>query len=103
MVLLSLLDYIKLGEDEMKTFECIVHNFKGSNIQYINEYYKVVNGKRYLSDAEEYSASKKEDRAVFELIHNKDYKKVVSPYNGVMLYGRFINISSRMKDEKARF
>lgn len=87
----------------MKIFECIVHNFKGANIQYVNEYYKVINGNRYLSDAEEYSASNKEDRVILELVHNKDYKKVASPYNGVMLYGRFINISSRMKDEEARF
>ena len=91
----------------MKKFECVVHNFRElneeDNVQYINEYYKVVNGKRYLSNADEYYDSSKEDRVILELVHNKDYKKVVSPYNGVMLYGRFINISSRMKDEEARF
>lgn len=92
----------------MKKYEIVIHNIDG---RYIKEVYSR-DSQNNLTFVNEDEASKipndYENKEVYELIHSSDYKKVKSPFTGedgknIFLYGRYINISSRISDEKNRF
>lgn len=92
----------------MKKYEIVIHNIDG---RYTKEVYS--RDKRgnlvYVTDIEAQKIPNDyENKEVYELIHSSDYKKVKSPFTGedgknIFLYGRYINISSRISDEKNRF
>ena len=92
----------------MKKYEIVIHNIDG---RYIKEVYSR-DSQNNLTFVNEEEANKipnnYENKDVYELIHPLDYKKVKSPFVGydgknIFLYGRYINISSRISDEKNRF
>ena len=91
----------------MKKYEIVIH-YNGT---YTKEVYS--RDKRgnlvYVTDIEAQKIPNDyENKEIYELIHSSDYKKVKSPFIGddgknIFLYGRYINISSRISDEKNRF
>ena len=92
----------------MKKYEIVIHNING---RYTKEVYSR-DSQNNLTFVNEEEANKipnnYENKDIHELIHNLDYEKVKSPFVGVdgkniFLYGRYINISSRISDEKNRF
>ena len=92
----------------MKKYEIVIHNIDG---RYIKEVYSR-DSQNNLTFVNEEEANKipnnYENKDVHELIHRLDYERVKSPFVGsdgknIFLYGRYINISSRISDEKNRF
>jgi hypothetical protein len=92
----------------MKRYEIVIHNIGG---RYIKEVYSR-DSQNNLTFVNEEEANKipnnYENKEVYELIHSSDYKKVKSPFTGedgkkIYLFGRYINISCRIPDEKNRF
>lgn len=92
----------------MKKYEIVIHNIDG---RYTKEVYSR-DSQNNLTFVNEEEANKipnnYENKDVYELIHHLDYERVKSPFVGddgknIFLYGRYINISSRISDEKNRF
>lgn len=92
----------------MKKYEIVIHNING---KYIKEVYSR-DSQNNLTFVNEEEANKipnnYKNKDVYELIHHLDYERVKSPFVGadgknIFLYGRYINISSRISDEKNRF
>lgn len=88
----------------MKAYEIVVHNFE--NKRYVKEVYsRESNGQLSLvedSEADQIPMNY-ENRIVVELHHSLDYERVKSPFNGKLLYGRYINVSNRVSDSINRF
>ena len=86
-----------------KHYEIVVHRVNG---KYYNEVY-CRNKDNTLSYVDEFEADRIPNdypfKEIYELSHPDNYEKVKSPFNGKMLYGRYINISTRIKDEINRF
>ena len=92
----------------MKKYEIIIHNIGGKYFKEV--YYRNSNGNLILVPEEEANKipNNYENKDVYELIHRLDYERIKSPFVGsdgknIFLYGRYINISSRISDEKNRF
>lgn len=92
----------------MKKYEIVMHSVGG---KYFKEVYSR-DSQNNLTFVNEEEANKipndYENKEVYELIHSSEYKMVKSPFIGedgknIFLYGRYINISSRIKDEINRF
>ena len=86
----------------MKRIQLVIHRIDN---KYYNEYYEynTTTGDMKFIPIREGQKYHTDDLDIYELYHGKEYSKVKSPYNGLMLYGRYINISSRISDEIARF
>ena len=87
----------------MKKYEIVIHKIGG---KFIKETYardsdgSLIFVDDYEADSIPMNYSEKE---IYELNHSQDYEKVKSPFEGRYLYGRYINMSHRVKDEINRF
>jgi hypothetical protein len=87
----------------MKRYEIVIHRVGNKFTK--ETYSRDSNGSLifvddYEADSIPMNYSEKE---IYELNHSHDYEKVKSPFGGRYLYGRYINISQRVKDEINRF
>ena len=87
----------------MKRYEIVIHHIGG---KYVKEVYWRSSGGTLGLVSEEEAAQipmNYPEKEVFELHHSADCERVKSPFDGKYLYGRYINISSRISDEINRF
>jgi len=87
----------------MKKYEIVIHKIGEKLVK--ETYARDSNGNLiYVEDYEsDLFPMNYPEKEIYELNHSEDYEKVKSPFEGRYLYGRYINMSHRVKDEINRF